>query len=356
MQDKNKRYFEELEGQVVKTGQCSGCAACVLVCSRGVLDYVNETPFLKGKCSGCGLCHRSCQRLEFLSGQIERNVYGAELNLDENPFGPYQRLSISRLRDQQTRDLCQDGGVVTGLLTLALESGYCQGAIVAGRNPQKGYLPEPRLVANPADLKATAGTCYTFSPNLLAIRNIKPAPDSLILVGTPCHINAYRQCQAAGLKKVSPIRLGISLFCSSSFKQELLDKFEKDLGIPLQSIRKTDIKGKFKVYLDSGEVREIPLKEVKQYNREGCKSCHDFSGMYSDISVGGLGLNGWSITIARTQAGMDLMSRAESAGILESRPVEDFPVSMDLLLKLSKTKLAKRFAEKKNEKVEEVKQ
>jgi len=58
----------------------------------------------------------------------------------------------------------------------------------------------------------------------------------------------------------------------------------------------------------------------------------------ADISLGGIGLEGWSLTIIRTDKGEDFFSQAVNKGLLEVKPVEDFESAFNLLEKLSKIK------------------
>jgi len=112
------------------------------------------------------------------------------------------------------------------------------------------------------------------------------------------------------------------------------------LGIELGSIRKMNIKGKMLITTDAG-VTAIPLAEIKQYARKSCSVCDDFSSELADISVGGLGLDGWTFTIIRTEKGEELFSNAEKAGFLNIKPIEKDSNAFNLLNKLSKKKREK---------------
>jgi len=98
-----------------------------------------------------------------------------------------------------------------------------------------------------------------------------------------------------------------------------------------------NIKGKMLITTDAGTT-SIPLAEVKPYTRKSCSICKDFSSELADISVGGLGLDGWTFTIIRTEKGEELFSAAEKAGYLITKPLEEGSFAMNLLTKLSKKK------------------
>jgi coenzyme F420 hydrogenase subunit beta len=332
--------FQELKEHIVDLGRCSGCAACVVSCPRGALGYVDEKPLLTGECDRCGLCVRGCFRFNPACEKIDEMRFGRSIDLEEAPYGTPIQIIGTRLLDERTLSRCQDGGAVTGLLQHALETGFAGGALVAGRKRELPLLPLPRLVTRSADLVSCSGSCYTYSANLLPLMEKENLPDELILVGTPCQINAVRQWQATKIKAAKHIKMAIALFCTESFEERFLSqKLAKDLGIKLSEVAKIDIKGKMMIHLNSGEIRSLPLEDAKQYSREGCRFCTDFSGRYGDISVGGIGGNGWSITVVRSELGEALLKSATAANVLKVSGIENFPISLKLLERMSRNQL-----------------
>lgn len=112
----------------------------------------------------------------------------------------------------------------------------------------------------------------------------------------------------------------------------------KELGIIPAEVAKLNIKGRLLVTTKSGRVEEVRLKEAKQHVRDCVKRCSDFSAELADVSVGGLGLEGWTLTILRTEKGLDLFQGAEAKGLIQTRKAEEEPQVLDLLVKLSKRK------------------
>jgi len=197
------------------------------------------------------------------------------------------------------------------------------------------------LATTSGDLLEAAGTKYSCSPNILALTDVlKQKKVNVAFVGTPCQIHAVRNLQMAGLKRLTaPLKFLIGLMCSECFMYEGLmeNHIRGKLGINLGDIRKMNIKGKMLVTTDSG-VTSIPLAEIKQYARKSCGVCDDFSSELADISVGGLGLDGWTFTIIRTEKGEEVFSNAEKAGCLRTKPLEEGTFALNLLTKLTKKK------------------
>ncbi len=334
-------YEESLQEKVILKELCAGCGACVLVCPLSCLEYFEENPKLVKKCEACGICSKACPRYDLSQSRLEKMVFERERNSNEE-FGVYRRLVIAKASDSNLLQFGQDGGVVSALLTYALNNGIIDGAIVSGTSEERPWFPVPKLASTTEEIQENAGTRYCYSPNILALKEAgKQKKKSIAFVGTPCQIQAIRKIEAAPLKKYSNmLKFTVGLMCTESFTYHgLMEKhIQGTLGIDLNSIKKMNIKGKILITTKSGQTTAIPLAEAKQYTRKGCVPCTDFSSELADISTGGLGLDGWTFTIIRTPKGQEIFDGAERAGLLKTRPVEEEKFALDLLVKLSKRK------------------
>jgi coenzyme F420 hydrogenase subunit beta len=337
----NKISFEDsLVKNVVATGRCVGCGTCILVCPFSCLEYVEGKPNLVKECKVCGICPQACPQNEWSQSKADVLVFGRERKADED-FGVYRRLVVAQAKDDKVHKVCQDGGVATALLLFALNSGLIDCAVVSGTRRDKPFYPVPKLATTPEEVLESAGTRYSYSPNLLALaEGIKQKRSSIAFVGTPCQIRAIRKMQMSGLKKyTAPLKFLIGLMCSECFIYEgLMEKhIHEKLGLNLENIVKINIKGKMLVATKS-EVKTIPLAEVKQYARRSCSFCDDFSSELADVSVGGLGLEGWTFVVIRTKEGEEVFEAAEKSGALKTRPVGKDESALNLLVKLSAKK------------------
>jgi coenzyme F420 hydrogenase subunit beta len=292
------------------------------------------------KCRNCGICVIVCPQYEYTFPALEEAVFKRQRKPEEE-FGIYRRIVIAQANDKNILQTCQDGGVVTALLTYALERGIIDGAAVSGVSQERPFYPVPKLATTPQEVLDCAGTRYTYSPNLLAFHEgISQDKRRLAFVGTPCQIHALRKIEKLLLEYVNPLRLAIGLMCTESFTYEGLVEghIKGKLGIDLNDVKKMNIKAKILVTTKSGETHVIPLKEAKQYTRKSCTTCTDFSAELADISVGGLGLSDWTFTILRTKKGEELFQGAVREGLLKTRPVKEEQGAFDLLVRLSKRK------------------
>jgi len=336
-----KVSFEDSLGKFVLPSKCIGCGTCVVVCPFNCLEYEDGQPRIVKTCQVCGICAQVCPKFGASMSELERFVFGRERR-EEEEYGVYRRLVIAQAKDESIRKFCQDGGIVTSLLVLALSNGTIDGAVVSGVGEQEPLRPVPRLATNLKDLLECAGTRYTYSPNVLALKEAMPQKRGKIaFVGTPCQISAIRKIQMIPLKKYSnAIAMTIGLFCSESFtyKGFVKECIQGNLGINPQDVKKINIKGKFLVETKSGEIRTFPLKEARKYVSRGCALSPDFSAELADISAGGLGLDGWTLTVLRTETGEKVFNEAEQEGIIRTRPIEDEENALNLLINISKRK------------------
>jgi coenzyme F420 hydrogenase subunit beta len=134
------------------------------------------------------------------------------------------------------------------------------------------------------------------------------------------------------------IQMVIGLLCSKSFSYPgMVETITEAHQIPLEDVAKVNVKGRFQLWRRStGEKVEIPLKEMHQFTREGCKLCPDFAAEHADISTGGLGQSdGWTLTIVRTERGAEWMRGMQEAGWITVRPGSEDPSAVELMHKLS---------------------
>ncbi|MEM2464732.1 MAG: Coenzyme F420 hydrogenase/dehydrogenase, beta subunit C-terminal domain [Candidatus Bathyarchaeia archaeon] len=332
-------FEESLKKSVIDNGLCTGCSACVVSCPYNCFDY-DGGPKIISECKVCGICANVCPRYNVSITSLEQFVFGREKRAEEE-FGVFKRVLVAQTRDENIMRVCQDGGVVTSILVSMLEDGVIQGAAISGRDNMNPLKAIPTLALSREDFIQCSGTRYTYSPNLLAFRSgIQKKIGKMAFVGTPCQICAIRRIQALPLKKYADaLKFTIGLFCSESFIHDGLVKglLQEKLGIKPEDVEKVNIKGKFLIKTRDGQVKTVPLKEAKEYACRFCNACPDFSAELADISVGGLGLEGWTLTIIRTDMGDEIFRRVESKGILRTKPLEDNK-TIELLVKMSRKK------------------
>jgi coenzyme F420 hydrogenase subunit beta len=315
-----------------------------------VFDYEDERPTDRRNeaCVHCVLCADVCPVLRPPDADLGQLLRYRPPATDEG-FGPYSYGLYARATDPEIAARAQDGGVVSAVLINELESGRIAGAIVGDVTPENRQVGRHRLAATRDDVLACAASRYTYSPNTLALqqameRDVRP----LAVVGVPCQVDGVRLQQHSGVRLAMAdwyrehVGLVIGLFCSEAFTHESLIKLGEMIDADPGAIANINIKGKVVVRLDGGEVRTASLKRYRDFARPACLYCLDYSAEHADVACGGIGLDGWTFVLVRTEAGHAALQAALADGRLHARPLDDEPRGDMLLRKLAAGKKRNR--------------
>ena len=348
-----KLHWAHLYEEVVTSGLCTGCSACVVACPYDVLGYDDDgryKPFhveatggatdCTHGVKGCTLCTRACPRFRDWEPEIEQHLFGRPRTADEVE-GIAADVVLARATDPELHEAGQDGGLVSALLVWALENDVIDAALVSAlEGDGTSWKAVPAVARTRAEVLATAGSRYTYSANPLAYPEaIAGGAERIALVGMGCQASAPGVMAARKAGKVARrFALSIGLLCSKTFDDAIFDElFQARYGLERADIAKMNIKGVFQVWTHGGEYHEIPLKEAHAWTREGCLSCPDFAAEHADISTGGIGaFNDWSLTLVRTERGREVFAAMQEAGAVEVRPAGDDPGAVALLRRLSR--------------------
>ncbi len=349
-----KPHWAELFTEVVTSGLCTGCAACIVACPYPVLSYDDTggryKPFhidAEGgpeSCThgvkGCTMCTRACPRFRSWETEIDTHLFGRERTPDED-IGVSSDVLLVRTTDPEVLEFGQDGGLVSALLIWALEHDVIDAALVSElEGDGSTWKAVPGVATTRAQVLAAAGSRYTYSANPLAYpRAIEGGAERIALVGMGCQASAAPVMKARKAGKVARrLSLTIGLMCSKTFDDAIFPElFEARYGIARADIEKMNIKGVFQVWTRDGNYHEIPLKEAHAWTREGCTLCPDFAAEHADISTGGIGaFNDWTLTIVRTEQGRELLDAMIADGAVETRPGDDDPGAIALLHRLAR--------------------
>src|SRR5271157_4056512 len=349
-----KLHWSHLYAEVVTSGLCTGCSACVVVCPYDVLGYNDKDgvyrPFHVAEMGGtdncthgekgCTLCTRACPRFRSWEPEIDTFLFGRERE-EAEVYGIAQDVILARTTDPELLAAGQDGGLVSAILIWALEHDVIDAALVSVlEGVGTSWKAVPGVARTRAEVIAAAGSRYTYSANPLAYAAaVEGGAERIALVGMGCQASAPPVMAARKAGKVARrLTLTIGLLCSKTFDDAIFPElFEARYGLKREDMVKMNIKGVFQVWMRDGSYHEVPLKEAHAWTREGCKTCPDFASEHADISTGGIGaFNDWTLTILRTERGRDLIEAMVKAGAVETRPGDDDPGAIELMRKLSR--------------------
>lgn len=341
-------HWEHLYAEVVESGLCTGCSACIVACPHDVLGYSEAfLPIQEGggmapnQCvhgdHGCDVCTRACPRFRTWEGDFDQTLFGRKRQGSE-PYGIARTVISVWAKDGSIHEHGQDGGFVTAALLWGLENGEFEAAALSKPSDDRPFDSVPTLATTPEDILECAGSVYTYSANPLALSEAnEQGIGSVALVGMGCQASINGSVRSRGLGRWSSrISLTIGLFCSKTFTYEGQKDVLHRHKIRIEDVIKVDVKGRFIVWTRDGGRTEIPLDELYPHTRTGCRLCPDFSAEHADISAGGIGEDGWTLVVVRTKRGEDFIKGMVSDGSLIARPGQDDPQGMKLLSLLSK--------------------
>lgn len=357
---------------VVDFGSCCECGACVVACPHNVIEYIDGKPRQTAKAdapfdycgvsegAGCDVCATACPRLWPRETHLRDVTFGAERGF-EDIFGVFRHIFVARTRRADIAEVGQDGGVVTALLAWARGAGHIDGAVVSAVGADdRPCFPTPKVVTTVEDIKASAGSWYTYCPNNLALTEVAARKlERVAFVGVPCQITPLRKMQHMDpaflvTEKKKPKIVGrqreflrgpaervgfsVGLFCTEVFRPELMtERIEQQMGIPLTEVRQFNVKGEVLIYKRDGDIARIPLEEaMAEYQRPECRHCGDFSAELADIACGGVGTDRATIVVIRTARGEAIWREFEAAGEVEVEPIRDNKRAWNILLRLAR--------------------
>ncbi len=317
----NQRLYDE----VVASGLCTLCGACVWLCPYFRVNTCQGTLQRMDLCDlDEGRCYAFCPRTGLDLDALNQVVFGKPYTAVD--IGEVRNILMARSLDKEIRKKAQYGGVVTTLIIHALEKGLID---TAALTRSLDLIPQPTIATNRQEVLQSLGSNYMACSTLEAFnRAANGTVERIGVVGVPCQIQALAKRRTTGFEdrnNIGKLALTIGLFCTWALDRSFLGFIAKKIS-PAK-VKKTDIPpppaGEFQLYTDRGCI-SIPLEQVREFIRTACLSCVDMTAEYADISVGAVeGIEGWNTVIVRSKLGSDLIEGARRTGALE---VKDLPV------------------------------
>ena len=340
------KAVDMLMDEVVHAGKCVGCAACVTICPVDVFDYEDEKPVdtRDDACVFCELCVDACPVLRPTDQDLNEQIELKE-PIQDDGFGPYCYGVLARTTKKYILKEGQDGGICSALIIHGMQQGTLKAAVLGNEYPDDPQMGYAALATTEAEVMESVRSRYTYQPNTLTlVEAMKRGIGPLAVVGVPCQVDGVRQQQFSSIRLDvaewyrENIGLVIGLFCSEAFTPKGVDWLSEQLEVPREDISKINIKGKVECTLRDGTEKILSLKKFGKYARPACLYCKDYAADNSDIGLGGIGLDGWTFTVVRTEAGHKAFQALCDAGWVESRTLEEEPKAKELLIRLSEYK------------------
>ncbi len=332
-QDIVVKTFKNLEEEVIKNKICCSCGACVSYCESQAFDVIQMddfTPRFKSdknaeNCKECGLCYFICPQTEVFNKKLD------EASKVTDPLGPVINIFAGKTTNEAIEKLGQDGGIVTTILSYLFRTNKIDGAIVSEFDEELHTIP--KIIFKEEELLNSAGTRYTISSQLLPLKDLYNLPEKVLeekgiydidamrlaFVGTPCQVRAVRKMKLLHIKPAHVIKYILSLFCYENFDYTKLYKIiEQETKVPSDDIKKTWIKKDFFLKDNKENEYQIGIRKLNDAVRNHCHVCDEFTGRFSDVSIGASGApQGYSMIITRTETGEKLINSLISNKLIQ---------------------------------------
>ena len=323
--EKVNKGLKALEEKVFNQGLCAACGACLSLC-----PYLRSWKGKVVKLDDCNLeegrCFAYCPRTEVDLDKVYNKIFGKRY--EEIEMGPFRKIMMARAKDSLWRKKAQTGGVVSALMDFALREKMIQAAILTPRDGD--LLPEGKIIKGRKEILSCAGSSYVSGPTLEALnRGPWKGEERIGIVGLPCQVLSLARMKTSVLEKRTPIdqvNLVVGLFCTWAFDYKPFMAFlrERTGGVAIKKLDITPPPERILEVTGDGQLRRIPLDDVRPFIRPSCRVCLDMTAELSDISVGTVeGKKSWNTVIVRTEMGEKLLSEAKRAGVIETRALPE---------------------------------
>ena len=326
---------------VVNDGLCTGCGTCVGLCPRDAIELViDKTKGLyipqldRGRCNECGICFEVCPGHSVDFTALNQDIFGKQP--EDVLLGNYLNCYVGHATDYEIRYNSASGGLVTALLTFALEEGLIDGALVTRMNHEKPLEPEPFIARTREDVISAAKSKYCPVPANIALKEVLANEGKFAVVGLPCHIHGIRKAEAVNKKLKEKIALHLGVLCGHTDSFRETEFILKKYAINKEQVVQLDYRGKgwpgaMTIHLRKGGIKSIPYEEyiylhgLRFFTPWRCNLCADSISRLADITF----MDAWlpeiiaqdnigkSIIISRTEAGEELCQKARLKQFIE---------------------------------------
>ena len=315
------------------------CGVCAGVCPRGCIRMARGGdgglwPAVDGEaCNGCGLCLRVCPGHEVdFEALTPSPPFG---NRRHALLGKHVGCYIGHWEDEILRRRSSSGGIATGLLLHALESGGIRGAAVARMRGDRPLESEAAWARTREEVLASAGSKYCPVAMGETLREAIQAPGGFGLMGLPCHVHGVRKAEQS-IPRLKGRSLLVGLFCGYGKTYRVLDHALEACAVRREDVAKVEFRhggwpGNLRIECRDGRTAQMPYGTYfrRDCSPTRCTLCCDGCAELADVSCGDAWLPeyrgrypGISVVVTRTEAGERAVREAMAAGALSLRPVE----------------------------------
>lgn len=287
----------KLKKMVIDRKMCTLCGTCVGICPTQALKYGNEHIEVNEEaCIDCGKCNKVCPGNEFDYAYYSKKIFNQDIKNINLDFGYYKEIYKGYSNDNAIRDRASSGGIVTEIILFLLERNVVNGAVVVSESADSNTKFEVKIAKSRQEVIEAAQSKYVLTPTNLILNQLSKLEGKYVFVGLPCQIQGLRKAMEIHKVLREKIYLCISIFCGFNMEKEATDYLIANTKIKKNQIEKIEYRAKYKE--KTGFMVTDKNGEKVFFNKHGhvflnllyapmrCVKCFDFTGEFSDVSVG----------------------------------------------------------------------
>ena len=289
---------------IVSSGLCLGCGLCQDSCRKGCITIGQRNgcniPRVEDLfCDECGICCKICPGKGLPLEKIATELFSSDETLHDSHLGNYFSCYAGFSNNYEVCYHAASGGVISQFLIYLLEKRIINGAVVVGFMKDKPMQPRVFIAKNKKDILSAKSSKYCVVSYENIVSELIENEGKYVIVGLPCHIQAFRNYERISKKLKSRIIGHFSLYCSAtkSLKSQdyILQRYKINYSNILTfSYRDEGCMGSMIIKDNNGKIVKqveylsyyLPLRGF--FNLSRCALCIDHYGELADISFGDL--------------------------------------------------------------------
>ena len=330
--------------EVINHNLCNRCGSCVglsqgkIVFSDKTGDYLPEIISEPDE-KTADLIWQACAGKEFDFQGFRKHIY-----TEGTPFhvytGPYQSISIGFARNDEVRKQGASGGILSAILIWLLENKMIDGAVVTGMSETEPWLSKSFIATTADQIIEAAQSKYIITSVNEILPEIGRFQGRLAYVGLPGQVQSIRKLQQANHPWVQNIDYIFGPFYGNTLHFSSVRSFLKSYGykdytqITKLYFRYGEWPGNMRVEFHNGEVIQLPKFHANYlipfHILKNSLLCSDLSNEFTDISGGDAWApvyeergKGFSMVIARSEKGQQILEQMQQQGVLDLQPIDE---------------------------------
>ena len=352
---------------------CLGCGVCAFAGAGKVsmvdIDHVGLRPVFSPDISEADKrrAHAICPTVQADFGELKRRsdyVPSVDKTTERN-WGAITGIWEGYASDEEIRFKGSSGGALTALALYCLEELGHHGVLHTGENPDDPLRNKTRMSHTRDDLMTTLGSRYSPAAVCEGLGQVEAAPAPCAVIGKPAEIAGTRNAMNAVPALAEKVGVTMSFFCAETpptlATRKLMGEFDvPEDGLETLRYRGYGWPGYFTTRNGGEEERQHWIYQrawayLQSFRPWSVMMWPDGAGELADISCGDPwyeepdGVNpGFSLIVARTKLGREIIEGAIAKGYLDATPAETWKLdkSQDGLLRKKGAIWGRRLAHK----------